>query len=117
MRYLRVLLAVLLLLAPVAAHAQNYAIQGLENKFRVESSVANGRRGPVVYGYVYNLTGYTADRVRLSVENANGGGSTIGEVMGTVPADNRAYFEIPVKDAGTYRVRVLSYDPVGRGGL
>ena len=112
---------VLFLLLPAAtAFAQNYAIQGLERQFRVEWEASTGRRGPVLTGYVYNnTTGYTAERVQLGIDLLDGAGqvvgSTIGNVLGTIPSSNRGYFEIRVPQAASYRVRVLSYEPVGRG--
>jgi hypothetical protein len=40
----------------------------------------------------------------------------ITEVIGGIPPYDRAYFEVPVDSATTqYRVRPLSFDPVGRG--
>ena len=121
MRYLSAVMLVVLVLAPVGGvSAQDYAIQGIEHYFRVEWEGSSGRRGPVVAGYVYNLSGYTADRVRLAVESVDGSGqvtaTAFANVLGTVPPGNRSYFEVPVRSAGPYRVRVLSFDPVGRGG-
>ena len=116
-----VVLATLLLMAPMTAVAQSYAIQGVERYLRVESSTSQGRRGPVVSGYVYNLYGHPADRVRLVIEAVDGAGtvtaSTFVYVLGQVPVDGRAYFESPAPAAsGTYRVRVLSFEPTARGG-
>jgi hypothetical protein len=121
MRSRSVVLGLLLLLAvPAIASAQSYAIQGVEHYLRLEWEAASTRRGPAIAGYVYNLSGLTADRVRLAIETVDGSGqvtaSVIGQVLGTVPPFGRAYFEIPVRQAGPYRVRVLSFDPIGRGG-
>ena len=115
-----VLALVLFLSAPIAASAQSYAMQGIEHYFRLEWQAANGRRGPVIAGYVYNTAGLTADRVQLAIDAVDGAGkvtgTTIAQVLGTVPPGNRAYFEIPVREASAaYRVRVLSFDPIGRG--
>ena len=119
MRYCRAVFALLLFLTPTAASAQSYAIQGAERYFRLEWEAASARRGPVIAGYVYNLSGYATDQVRLGIDTLDGAGqvtgSVIGQVYSTVPAGNRAYFEIPVRRAESYRVRVLSFDPVGRG--
>jgi hypothetical protein len=120
MRYVSVLIVLLSLLgSSVPVAAQSYAIQGADQHFRIESQTGAGRRGPVVYGYVYSGVGYTVDRVRLAVDSidANGQvtGTTLGNVVGTVPPNNRAYFEVPVQATGAHRVRVLSYEPVGRG--
>jgi hypothetical protein len=117
-----VVLAALMMLvvAPAAVFAQSYAIQGVEHYLRVDASASQGRRGPVVSGYVYNKYGQTADRVRLAVETLDGAGQVtstkITEVYGGIPPLDRAYFEVPVDSAsGQYRVRPLSFDPVGRG--
>ena len=120
MRYRTAALVLLLLAAPLnVVSAQSYSIQGIDSYLRVEFQPGSGRRGPVVTGYVHNVTGYTADRVRLAIETVDASGqvkqSSIAAVLGTVPPYGRAYFEFPVKDAGPHRVRVLSFDPVGRG--
>jgi hypothetical protein len=106
--------------APAVVAAQSYAIQGIERYFRVEASTAQGRRGPVVAGYVYNTYGHTADRVRIAVEGVDAAGQVtstqIAQVLGSVPPGDRVYFEVPVPGtAREYRVRVLSFDPIGRG--
>ena len=116
-----VVLAMLLLMAPTAVGAQSYAIQGVERYLRVESTTGQGRRGPIVYGYVYNLYGHPADRVRLVIETVDGSGavtaSTFAYVLGQVPVGGRAYFESAAPaGSGTYRVRVLSFEPTARGG-
>ena len=113
-------LAALLLATPVGAWAQNEVILGADRYLRVESQAGHGRRGPVVSGYVYNLTGYHFERVRLAIEavDATGQvtGSTVGYVSGVVPANGRAYFEVPAgTTSGSYRARVTSFEPVGRG--
>jgi hypothetical protein len=120
MRYVPAVLTLALLFTPPAlVFAQNWAMQGIEHYFRVEWETGTGRRGPVVSGYVYNTSGMTADRVRLGIDTVDSAGqvtaTAIGDVLGTVPPGNRAYFEVPVKNPGPYRVRVLSFDPVGRG--
>ena len=121
MRYRRAVLGLLLSIGiPAIAFAQSYGIQGLDRYFRVEWQEGTGRRGPIVAGYVYSLTGTGAERMRLMIETVDGAGqvtaSEIGYVLGTVPPGNRAYFEIPVRTPGPHRVRVLSYDPAARGG-
>jgi hypothetical protein len=120
MRYRSAALALLVAVAPAQlAAAQSYGIQGVESYLRVEWEAGTARRGPAITGYVHNVSGYTADRVRLVVESLDGAGqvrsSAIGEVLGTVPPYGRSYFEIPVRETGPYRVRVLSFDPIGRG--
>jgi hypothetical protein len=120
MRLKSVVLATLLLVTPAAVSAQSYAIQGIEQYFRVESEVTQGRRGPVVSGYVYNTYGHTAGNVRLAIEGLDAGGqvtsTTMAWLLGTVPPNGRAYFEARAPQGATsVRVRVLFYDPVGRG--
>ena len=116
-----VVLAILIMTAPVAAFGQSYGIEGAERYMRVEASTSQGKKGPVVSGYVYNLYGNAMDRVRLVLETLDAAGkptsSTIVYVLGIVPPDGRSYFETPAPAGGaSYRVRVLSFEPVGRGG-
>ena len=113
-------LATLVLLGPTTLSAQTYIIEGWERFFRIDSTVINGRRGPVVSGYVHNTYGHTADRVRLLVESVDGAGvvtgTTIVNVPGTIGPSDRVYFEAPVPGGSrNYRVRVASFDPIGRG--
>jgi hypothetical protein len=119
MGYRGFVLGVLLLMLATNGWAQSYAIQGVEHYFRLEWEKSTARRGPVVAGYIYNTSGFTAERVRLGIDFVDAGGqvvgNTMGYVLGTVPNGNRAYFEVPVRDAVSYKVRVLSFDPVGRG--
>jgi hypothetical protein len=119
MRTRSIVLAALLLLAPSVTLAQSFAVQGADRYFRVESQPTAGKRGPVVSGYVYNLTGYSYERVQLAIDAVDAAGqvsaSTVGQIYGTVPANGRAYFEVPAGVGSSYRVRVISFDPVGRG--
>jgi len=114
------LLVLLSLTTPAWTHAQSYAIQGVDRYLRLEWEAGQGRRGPVVSGYVHNTYGHTADRVRLVVEGVDGAGqvtaTTHVQVLGTIPPGTRGYFEVPApRGAASYRVRVLSFDAVGRG--
>ena len=116
-----VLLLISLLLIPVGARAQNYAIQGADRYFRIEASPAQGRRGPIMAGYITNTYGHNADRVWLMVEALDASGAVIGTtqspVLGTVPNGTRTYFEVPAPPGGaSYRVHVTAYDWIGRGG-
>ena len=114
------LLAGVLLASPTMVAAQSFAIQGVERYIRVEWETSQGRRGPVVAGYVYNLYGQTADRVRLAIESLDASGQVTGttyaHILGQVPVGGRSYFEVPAPTSSSYRVRVLSFEPVGRGG-
>jgi hypothetical protein len=121
MRVKSVVLATLLLVAPATVSAQNWVIQGAEQFFRIESTTTEGRRGPVVSGYIYSTWGYIAGNVRLIVEGLDAGGqvtsTTLVWVLGTVPNGGRAYFEAAApRDAASVRVRVGSFEPVARGG-
>jgi hypothetical protein len=115
-----VVLATLLLVAPATVSAQNWVIQGADRFFRIESTTTEGRRGPVVSGYIYSTWGETSGNVRLLVEGLNAAGqvtsTAVAWVVGTVPPGGRAYFEAASpRDAASVRVRVASFDPVGRG--
>ena len=43
-------------------------------------------------------------------------GATTTWVLGGVPAENRTWFETRVPAAASYRVEVVSFDWIGRGG-
>ena len=113
------LLAGVLLMSPTIVTAQSFAIQGVEHYVRVEWETSQGRRGPMVVGYVYNLYGQTADRVRLAIETVDGNGQVTGttyaHLLGQVPPGGRSYFEAPAPATSSYRVRVLSFEATGRG--
>jgi hypothetical protein len=112
--------ALLVLLGPATLSAQTYVIEGWERFFRIDFTTMAGRHGPVVSGYVYNTYGHTADRVRLIVESVDASGAVTGTTLvfvpGTIGPDDRRYFEAAVPPGGvSYRVRVASFDPIGRG--
>jgi hypothetical protein len=101
--------------------AENYAPGSLDRYFRIDSAVTRGARGAVISGYVSNTYANPADRVRLIVERLDASGQVVSSsttyVLGGIPPMGRAYFETPVPEAGaTYRVRILSFDWIGRGG-
>jgi hypothetical protein len=108
--------------APSARAAETYAIPGSERYFRVEWDVhAAGRRGPSIRAYVYNDSGTHAGSIRVAVDALDAGGqvtrTTVHQVLGIAPPFNRLYVELPASGgADRYRVRVLSWDWVGRGG-
>jgi hypothetical protein len=74
----------------------------------------------VVEGFIYNHSALIADRMRLSIHQLDANGNVVGTtttwVLGTVPANNRSWFQAPVPPAASYRVEILSFDWVGRGG-
>ena len=98
-----------------------YATESLDRWFRLSWDVTQDRRGPQVEGYVYNTYGQGAERMILVVERLDPGGQvtdcTQTWVNGTVPPQFHTYFVTPVPDgAAKYRVRVLSFDFLPRGG-
>jgi hypothetical protein len=109
-----------LLLASTALAGPNYATGSLDHYFSLEWKQATTARGPVVEGFIYNRSGLIADRMRLSIEQLDASGKVVGTtttwVLGTVPPNNRAWFQAPVPAAASYRVEILSFDWVGRGG-
>lgn len=124
-RILRVSVLLLVLATMPAgslAHAQNFG-HDPNPDVRLDWKVAQGRKGPDIAGYLYNLRGgYWASNVRLQVEALDGSGNVIGShlgyVFGDVPPSDRLYFEIPVPISGaaSYRVTVRTLDWRGYGG-
>jgi hypothetical protein len=114
------LLAPLLLLATTALAGPIYLPQTLDYYFRLEWAVAAGGRGPVLEGYVYNKSNTGVDRMILRIDELDAAGSVVGSkstwVLGGVPPNNRAWFETRVPQATSYRVEIVSFDWVGRGG-
>jgi hypothetical protein len=97
--------------------AQSYAIYGVDRYFSLEWQGDERRGKPIVSGYVTNVWGIGASSVRLRVEALDGSGgvsaTSIGYVFGDLTPGMRAYFEVPVpRKAASYRVSVLSFDPV-----
>jgi hypothetical protein len=75
----------------------------------------------VLSGYVYGqYSGLSASHMQLAIERLDAAGQVIGTsttwVLGDVPPNNRAYFTTRVEPAASYRVRILSFDWVGRTG-
>lgn len=97
--------------------APSYGIYGTERYFKVEWQADERRGQPIVSGYVTNDLGLGMRNVRLRVEALDAAGATtanyIGYVSGVLTPGARFYFEVPVPaKAPSYRVTVLSYDPV-----
>lgn len=99
---------------------QPYAFAGGERDFRVEWEQLQTRVGPAIAGYIYNDAGTAAAKVSVLIEGLDGTGhpvnATIGYVIGTVPALGRAYFEVRVPSAISYRVSIASFDWMKGGG-
>jgi hypothetical protein len=76
--------------------------------FRLEWS-KDGRR---VNGYVHNPTSRYAAYMQLLVEGVDPAGNVVSQTktwVRDVPPNNRAFFEVSVPDAPSYRVSILSY--------
>ncbi|MFQ5520082.1 MAG: hypothetical protein ACE5FK_01680 [Candidatus Methylomirabilia bacterium] len=118
--YLKSTIAVVtvLLLTAGVCEAQSFGT-GLDEYFRLEWKVEDGKRGPVITGQIYNEHGMWATDVQLLVEQLNTSGDviekSIGYVDSWVPPGDRAYFWIPVPSVATYRVTVHSFGFTGGG--
>jgi len=120
MRRVWIALLAPLLLASTGLAAPNYAPESLERYFRLDWQTAAGPRGTVLSGYVYNKYSLFADRMQLRIDQLDAAGKVVGStttwVLGGVPAENRTWFETRVPAASSYRVEVVSFDWLGRGG-
>ncbi|OLC35734.1 MAG: hypothetical protein AUH81_09515 [Candidatus Rokubacteria bacterium 13_1_40CM_4_69_5] len=112
--------ALLALALSSTAWAENYAVYGADQFFKLdwEGGQRNGR--PIVRGYIFNDWGAAAKDLRLRVEALGPSGevvsTSIGYVAGMVTPGMRAYFEVPVPGAAAaYRVTVLSFEWLQRG--
>ena len=110
------------LLGVRSGDAQLFPAPGADRYFRVEWEVTHTpARGAVVSGYVHNSYGLAADNVRLLIEAVDDRGevvaTTLGYVLGSIPAGDRRYFQETVpRTVATYRVRVVLYEWMDRGG-
>src|SRR5262245_34358321 len=104
------------LIASSAWGAMTNSPSGIDERLRLSWEAQESRSGrPVISGYLYNDYKRPATNVVLLVETLDGSGQviarTIGFIAGTVPGWNRAYFEVPLRQAGaTYRVSVTSFE-------
>lgn len=113
------LLAVLTMTSAGAAAV--FSQQTLDERFRIEYQVTPDQSKPVLDGYIYNVySGLSAAHMQLAIERLDASGNIIGTsttwVLGEVPPNNRAYFTTRVEPAASYRVRILSFDWIGRTG-
>jgi hypothetical protein len=95
----------------------SYGIYGTDSYFKLEWQPDERKGKPMVSGYVTNQWGLTTRNVRLRVEALDAGGNVtatyIGYVNGYVNPGSHVYWEVPVQQkAASYRVSVLSFDPV-----
>jgi hypothetical protein len=91
--------------APAAAEVQ----ESSDRAFRLEWS----KEGRKVDGYVYNQTSRYASKMNLLVEGVDASGKVITATttwVPDVPPNNRAYFEVAVPDAPSYRITIVSYN-------
>ena len=99
-----------------AASPPSYGIYGVDSYFKLEWQPDERGGKPMVSGYVTNQWGLGVRNVRLRVEALDAAGVTatyIGYVNGYVTPGSRVYFEVTVPaEAPSYRVTVLSFDPV-----
>lgn len=120
--FARIATLVILALALGTSQARHppYAFAEGERDFRVAWEQRQTKRGSAIAGYVYNDAGTAASRVSVLVEGLDGTGhpvnATIGYVIGIVPALGRAYFEVRVPSAVSYRVSIASFDWMKGGG-
>jgi hypothetical protein len=113
------LLAVLTMASAGAAAV--FSQQTLDERFRIEYQVTPDQSKSVLDGYIYNVySGLSAAHMQLAIERLDASGNIIGTsttwVLGEVPPNNRAYFTTRVEPAASYRVRILSFDWIGRTG-
>jgi hypothetical protein len=114
-------LAAILLTASVGAAAVSYSQESLDQRFKIEFQVTPGQSRPELSGYVYGqYSGISVEHMQLEIERLDANGQVIGRsttwVLGEIPPGNRAYFTTRVEPAASYRVRVLSFDWIGRTG-
>jgi hypothetical protein len=79
-----------------------------DGPFRLEWS-KDGRK---VNGYVYNPTSRYAAFMLLLVEGVDPSGNVVNKTktwVRDVPPNNRGFFDVPVPDAPSYRVSILSF--------
>jgi len=103
---------------PVPKEPIDTLIQGWEQKFSIDYSVAPGPHHTTrIEGYVINHSGDDVDEMRVLAQEFDTSGAVVGKqitwVLGGVNADGRAYFVIDdVTPAASYRITVWDYDTV-----
>src|SRR2546422_11404923 len=89
--------------------AETYTRESLDQTFRLEWS----KTARNVNGYVYNSSNRHAAHMRLLVEGLDRSGTVVTKTttwVRDVPPNNRAFFEVAVASAPSYRVSVASFD-------
>jgi hypothetical protein len=110
-RWLLGTVATLAAVAPAIAPAlaATEVQESSDQAFRLEWS----KDGKKVSGYVYNRTSRYAAKMSLLVEGVDAAGKVITATttwVPDVPPNNRAYFQVAVADAPSYRISILSYN-------
>jgi hypothetical protein len=96
-------------------------VVGAERYLTIQWQVEPRGQTAVVWGYAYNQSPYTFDRVQLLVEGVGPDGQILSQrivwAVGVLGGWGRNYFEAPMAPAPIYRVRVFSYDRIEGGDL
>jgi hypothetical protein len=112
-------LVVLLLVCSPVAWAQGFG-GSPDQWFKVTWAPRPHGSRPSIDGYVHNATLYRVANVRLRIEGFDGErpvGERVVWTFGDIAPGDRAYFVAPVvRGATTYRITVVSFDVVSRGG-
>jgi len=92
---------------------------GWERDLSVTWESGQQRGSQVVSGYVHNTSPYDLANARVLVEALDAGGRVVEQRVGYLPGElrggGRLYFQVPIAQAPTYRVRVFSYDRMEAG--
>ncbi|HYB71225.1 MAG TPA: hypothetical protein VEH80_11150, partial [Candidatus Bathyarchaeia archaeon] len=110
MNPIRPLLLAAMMILPVAFYPTGSAValnatSSVDARIRLNWEVGTTHAGrPVIQGWVYNDYGQAAKGVRLLVETLDGSGDVVardtGFVFGTIAANGRTEFEVPLKKTG-----------------
>jgi len=112
-------LAVVVCLVPVLAHAQGGRltplVSGWERFFSVSSETVQKGDKTRVVGYLGNEAGFHAKRMRLLIDGFDASGQIVGQSLAYVPSPNpgpggRVYFDEPAPAGVRHRVSVFAYD-------
>ena len=98
-------IAAVIVPGPAAAQVR----ESPDSAFRLEWS----KTGRKIDGYVYNQTSRYAARMSLLVEGVDASGKVVTATptwVPDVPPNNRAYFQVAVPDAPSYRITIVSYN-------
>jgi hypothetical protein len=95
-------------------------VVGAELHMTIEWQTVPREQETVVWGYVNNRSPYAFDRLRVLVDALGPDEAILAQRLvwapGLLGGGGRAYFEVPMVPAPSYRVRVFSYDRVESDG-